>query len=297
MSNDIVVSREFGIINPDKAAAIFAGLGGMTNDFDRIKTPAAGGLTWEIPSEDDNNPDYQKELVGVIVHHHLSSRLYLDDQDTSGSGRPDAWSNDGVVQHVPLETVQKCKDRGLPVPLEHLADCPYNEWGSARLLGKAGNGKATRGYREIYILPENSLLPYQLSITSTSDKNFTSWLLKRVAGNARELTDVVAKITLRRAESKNGIAYSQPVFQTDFVLDAETAAALKQYSVGLQAIAGVDRYAEFNKSVGDRGAVEASGYDANGVPNSLDSQSVNNVVDQAVSATSVVDSGGDLPDI
>jgi len=253
MSGELTTTSKFEIANPDEVASIWAEeLEGFTPEFDRVKVPGAGGLAWEVPTEDPDNPDTVRDLVGVIVDHHPSSRLYLDAYDGS-QGKPDAWSLDGKTQHVPKETAAKCKERGLPVPSVDLASCPYNQFGSTSLVGGSGNGKATRNYYEIYLLREGSVLPVQLSVPATSIKNFQSWLMKRVVGAGRRVTGVVAKVTLKKAESKGGITYSSVHFQTESVLDPVTAANIKAYSDGLKTVTRADRYATVAEDSVDSG--------------------------------------------
>ena len=40
---------------------------GLQMSFPRVKIPAGGTLQFEMPSDDPDNPDYEKTLVGVIV--------------------------------------------------------------------------------------------------------------------------------------------------------------------------------------------------------------------------------------
>ena len=47
---------------------------GLQMSFPRIKIPAGGALTFEIPSDDPENPDYEKILEGVILFNHPSGQ-------------------------------------------------------------------------------------------------------------------------------------------------------------------------------------------------------------------------------
>ena len=40
---------------------------GLQMSFQRVKIPAGGTLQFEMPSDDPDNPDYEKNLVGVIL--------------------------------------------------------------------------------------------------------------------------------------------------------------------------------------------------------------------------------------
>ena len=45
---------------------------GLQMSFQRVKIPAGGTLQFEMPSDDPDNPDYEKNLVGVILHNHTA---------------------------------------------------------------------------------------------------------------------------------------------------------------------------------------------------------------------------------
>ena len=47
---------------------------GLQMSFPRVKIPAGGTLQFEMPSDDPDNPDYEKTLVGVILHSHATCR-------------------------------------------------------------------------------------------------------------------------------------------------------------------------------------------------------------------------------
>lgn len=40
---------------------------GLQMSFQRVKIPAGGTLQFEMPSDDPDNPDYEKNLVGVCI--------------------------------------------------------------------------------------------------------------------------------------------------------------------------------------------------------------------------------------
>ena len=45
---------------------------GLHMSFPRVKIPGGGSLMFEIPSDDPDNPDYEKALEGVILYNHAS---------------------------------------------------------------------------------------------------------------------------------------------------------------------------------------------------------------------------------
>ena len=62
--------------------------------FDTVKIPSGGGLAFEVPGDDPDNPETAQALTGVIVHHHPVNVYWEHDFDGSG-GLPDCSSPDG----------------------------------------------------------------------------------------------------------------------------------------------------------------------------------------------------------
>lgn len=69
---------------------------GLTPTFERIKIPAGGGISYEVPSDDPNNPDSVKEFKAVILYHHPVNSYYKE-KFTGGSNPPDCSSVDGKL--------------------------------------------------------------------------------------------------------------------------------------------------------------------------------------------------------
>lgn len=170
---------------------------GMDFQFDRIKIPAGGSTAFEIPGEDDDDTQMVKEVTGVILYHHPAYARYVD-KYTGGSNPPDCGSFDGVT--------------GIGVPGGSCATCPYNQFGSGE-----GQSKACKNRRMLYILQEGELFPLVLSLPTGSLKEFTKYV-KRQLSKGRKLNQVVTKISLKKATSNSGIAFSQAVFSMNRVL-------------------------------------------------------------------------------
>lgn len=274
MSTDVVPSETY----LPTAAAGFADawreeMGDELPEFPRVKIPAGGGSAWEIPSGDPDNPDISKELVGVIVAHHPTSRLYLEsfeDRTSDSTGRPDAWSIDGKVQVVPAETLEKVKELGLPAPLTDLGLCPYNQFGSAHLLGGSGNGKASRNYHEVYLyLGDGAVFPVQVSIPATSIKAFKTYLSQSVLGRGLVPSQVITKLALKKVQSGGGIDYSTVVFSNAGLLDEKVAAEIRSFSGDIKKIVSRDPFAALPTSTDAQYAsvaAEAGTFEAETVP-------------------------------
>lgn len=180
---------------------------GLVLDFDRIRIPSGGGLAFELPGDEPDNPELVKEIVGVIVDHYPIN-AYWRDKYAGQNNPPDCSSLDGKVGTGGV----LCKT------------CPNNQFGS----GDDGSGKACKNMRRIYILTEHNAFPYLLTLPPTSIRPFSDYLAKRVIGKGLRSYGVVTKITLRKAVSKSGITYSQAAFSLVGVLSPEQTAQMAQ---------------------------------------------------------------------
>ena len=54
------------------SAELAEDMDGLQMSFQRVKIPAGGTIQFELPSDDPENPDYAKTLVGIILHNHAT---------------------------------------------------------------------------------------------------------------------------------------------------------------------------------------------------------------------------------
>lgn len=206
-------------LNDDLAEAIAEEMDGLTIEFDRVRIPSGGGLAFEIPGDDPDNPELAKEIVGVIVDQHPVN-AYWAMKYSGENNPPDCSSMDGKVGTTVDDQQRVCDT------------CPYNQWGS----DEDGRGKACKNMRRIYILPEGEMFPLLLTLPPTSLKNFANYLAKRVIANGYRSHNVLTKVTLKKAVSSGGITYSQANFSLAGVLSKEDAAKIAEYAQAIKAI-------------------------------------------------------------
>lgn len=216
-------ATEVAVTSGYAAMANADGLGDMTEDlagleltFDRIKIPSGGSTAFEIPDGDGEDTTMVKEITGVILLHHPAYAYYTE-KYAGGSNPPDCGSFDGVTGHGN--------------PGGSCASCPNNVFGSGE-----GQSKACKNRRMIYILMEGELFPMVLSLPTGSLKEFTKYL-KRQLSKGRKLNQVVTRISLKKATSGSGIAYSQAVFTFDRVLTPEERTAMARMTDSVKAYA------------------------------------------------------------
>lgn len=249
MSNEKALAKVenfgFPVLGDDLGEAMSEEMEGLSIDFDRVKIPSGGGLAFEVPGDDPDNPDMAKELVGVIVDHHPVNAYWA--QKYSGQNNPpDCSSIDGKT--------------GVGNPGGACKTCPFNQWGS----DPDGNGgKACKNMHRVYLLREGEMFPLMLTLPPTSIKPFSNYLAKRVIGRGRRSYGVITKITLKRETNKNGIAYSQAQFAVVGELSPEDAAKAAEYAKGIKAI---------TRTIGVEAADLASERPTNDVPFDADDQ-------------------------
>lgn len=178
---------------------------GLEFSFDRIRLPAGGGTAFEIPSEEGDDYEMAKDIMGVIVYNHPVFAYYRD-KYTGGNNPPDCGSFDGVT--------------GIGTPGGSCADCPYNRFGSGD-----GQSKLCKNKRMLYVLREGELFPITLSLPTGSLKAFTNYVKSQLS-KGRKLNRVVTKISLKKATNASGIAFSQAVFSFIRMLDADEIEAV-----------------------------------------------------------------------
>lgn len=231
---------------------------GFIPEFPRIAWPSGKSTAFEPGL--DMAPT--AELRGVVVAFHHSSRLYLDDYDAGGEEgrRPDAWSNDGKVQHVPQETHNKIDQlngaraaqglQPLPYPAPTLGECPYNRFmdrPGAAVLPHQKSGKATNEYREVYMTLYGceSPVPFQISIPAASMKE---WDGRGGYANSMitlgiDLSSLETVISTVKATSGNGVVYAKGQYRKGRKLDAQTAQLAERFAEGVRSFVTFDQYA------------------------------------------------------
>ena len=214
-----VVDQKFNLVtlSGDLAEAIAEEMDGLgAIPFDRVKIPSGGGLAFEVPGEDEDNPDTTKELIGVILHHHPVN-AYWKEKFSGGNEAPDCASTDGK-QGVLRETGEIC----------NCAECPYNRF------SEDGSGKACKNIHRVYLLREGNPVPLILSLPPTSLKFMRDYIGKRILLKNMRGYDAVTKITLKKEKSKDGIDYSRAVFTFVEKLTDEQRVATKEMAETLK---------------------------------------------------------------
>lgn len=223
--NELAVTSEnfnLQVLAGDMAEAIAEELDGVQIQFDKVKIPSGGGLAFEVPTDDEDNPDIVKELVGVILWHHNINSYWQNEYDGQNN-QPDCASNDGKVG-VLTETGE-CRN---------CQKCHLNQFGSD---SKGGRGKACKNMKRIYFLREGEPLPIILTLPPKSLAPFHDYISKKVVLKGMRCYQVITKITLKKDDNDNGIVYSKAAFTAIGKLEDQKLEMAKQYAKNIEMMA------------------------------------------------------------
>ena len=222
MANEIVKKDDYALTVQNALNVLenaSEDLDGLNIQFPRIKIPSGGGVAFEVPSDDPENPDLAKEIKAVILYHHPVHAYYADEY-TGGSNPPDCGSMDG----------RQGFDRHAGV-VKNCATCPFNQFGSSD-----SGGKACKQKRRIYILNEGDALPTILTIPTGSLSGYSKYIMSLLS-KGKKSNGVVTKFSLKKAQNKGGITYSQAVFMLDRPLTADEYKAVEQMTAQVKGFA------------------------------------------------------------
>ena len=188
---------------------------GLQLTMQRVKIPGGGNLQFEIRGDDPDNPDYERKLVGVILHHHFANAYWPDGSEYDDNVPPFCQSFDGK--------------QGYGEPGGVCTTCAFNLFGSTA----NGSGKACKNMRQVYLLRSGEYLPLQLSLPPTSLRPFNDFLNLVFVARRRPSFTAIVEIGLKRAES-GGYTYSVATFRKVRDLEGEGLAAVKSYATNFK---------------------------------------------------------------
>lgn len=215
----VIDNFQLPAMSDEMGQALAEEMDGLQLTFPRVKIPSGGGLAFEVPGNDPENPDTEKELVGVIVDHHPVNG-YWPEKYSGGNTPPECSSLDGKVGINDKGNRQACNS------------CPNNTWGS----DEEGHGKACKNMHRVYILRQGENLPLLLTLPPTSLKNISDYLGLRIVTKGMRSYGVVTKVTLKKAQNTGGINYSQAVFALAGKLPPEQVHEMAEYAQGIKVL-------------------------------------------------------------
>lgn len=185
-------------------------------DLPRIKMPAGGGKTWEIPGL--SGIESTQELEGIVVGF-KRTRAYWEPNAEEGSP-PTCRSADTII--------------GVGNPGGDCRSCPLAQYGTAiNDKGEPGRGQACNEKEIWFILRPGSFLPVVVSLPSMSLKPAKSYRLA-LAGEGKRVSSVTTILTLDSTKNPDGKPFSYAVPRLGTVLDGEEAERAKAYARQMQ---------------------------------------------------------------
>ncbi len=221
-NNAMTVQQNAGqkFILPDMVESDFSpedmadDMDGLSMSFNRVKTPAGGGLQFEVPTDDPEAPEFTPTLTGVILFNH-DSHAYWAETDSE---------NKDEEENLPLCSSLDGKT-GIGTPGGTCATCPLNAYGTAA----KGAGKACKNMRIIYLLRSGEYLPIQFNLPPTSLKSFREFMNRAFRLRNRASWGSVVEIKLKR-ESNGKDAYSVALFRRLYDFQGEDLAKIRAYA-------------------------------------------------------------------
>ena len=189
---ELMITNEGYSVNLNLGNDIQDELAGLDSGFDRIKIPAGGGTSFEVPNlENSDEPISMKDFSAVILHHHPLF-TYYENKYNGSNNPPDCCSFDGI--------------NGTGTPGGKCRLCKLNAFGS----GENGS-KACKNKHRLYLLRENEIFPMVLVLPASSIQEFSKYI-KRLLSLGKRSDSVVTRLSLKKALNKTGIAFSKVNF-------------------------------------------------------------------------------------
>lgn len=192
--------------------------------YGRIKAAAGGATLFEVYEPGDEDPENVQEITGVIVMSHPCN-AYWETAFGKGKDRTPACSSmDGK--------------QGMTRDGEFIAcqGCPYNQYGTA---GEGARGKACKNMRRIYLLRSGAgdLFPLIYTVPPTGLKAYDNYRAQVMIKYHGMMHGVVTRITLKKAQNGDGVAYSTPVFEAMCRLQPDEVEGMRNYAQSFRAAA------------------------------------------------------------
>ena len=188
---------------------------GLQMSFPRVKIPAGGALMFELPSDDPENPDYVKNLEGVILFNHPNNAYWPEGSEYDDSATPLCSSVDAK--------------QGIGEPGGSCVSCALNQFGSAA----EGAGKACKNMRVLYLLRSGEFMPLQVTLPPTSLKPFREFMNQSFMLRRRATYGSVVQIGLKKM-SNGKDDYSVATFRRLYDFSGEELAQIRQFADGFK---------------------------------------------------------------
>ena len=218
---------------------------GLQMTMQRVKIPGGGNLQFEIRSDDPDNPDYERKLVGVLLYHHLANAYWPEGSEYDDNVPPFCQSFDGK--------------QGYGEPGGVCEACALSQFGSA----SNGRGKACKNMRVLYLLRSGEFMPLAINLSPTSISPFREFLNQGFAFRKRAIYGSLVEIGLKRQTNPEGKDYSVATFKRLGDFHGDQLASVRKYALSFrEQIRGMNRQRIEAKREQDDGLCEVESYTA-----------------------------------
>ncbi len=192
---------------------------GLSLSFRRIKIPSGGALTFEIPGDDPQNPNYERTIEGVILYSHAANAYWQEGSEYEDSAIPLCFSNDGKM--------------GIGTPGGCCDICHLNQFGTGTdSKGRQTRGKACKNMRHLYILRDGECMPIMLALSPTSLGPYSNFVNACFVTRRRPIYAALVQIGLKKIDGAN--PYSVATFKKIRDFSGEELARVKSYATGFR---------------------------------------------------------------
>lgn len=228
---DLVPLAEYAVIKKGQAgvALLKETLEGQdVTEFNlaRVRIPAGGGTSWEVPTLTGTEP--AKELQGVVVFY-KNSRSYWEEDYSGGNEPPDCSAADAKHARASGEIeIPAAVDEGGRL----LCDtCKFSEWGSSE--SGSGRGQACKMTRQLFLIVPDRMLPLVVSLPPTSLKRASQYFLT-LADYSKDYKRIITKISLEKTSGQGVPDYSIASFTAGEDIADDVAQVVAQYAEALR---------------------------------------------------------------
>jgi len=196
VDNDFSALVKSNAMIQEAAEVNLMGQGIEASDLERIKIPAGGSSSWEIPTFEEGETDTVKHLEGVIVFQKAVRAYWMHGIEDGGTAAPDCHSDDSITG-IGSEGNEDLS--GL------CAKCPNSKFGSAI----KGKGQACKQMLLVFFIREEAgALPQIIVCPPTSIKPMRGLAVKLTAIGI-PFNSVLVRLSLETVVNDAGIKYSK----------------------------------------------------------------------------------------
>lgn len=181
-------------------------------DLPRLRVPAGGATTWELPDGG------AAKVIEAVILHRQPTRAYWPTAFDGATVPPACSSADAVI--------------GIGDPGGECSRCPYAQFGS-----DGGKGQACHLITRVF-LDLGGPVPWLLQVPPSGFGRLRQFVIQLALTRNLPYWGVMVRISLEKAQSASGIAYSTPAYEVANVLGEDARARAEHLRSQLLPVVG-----------------------------------------------------------